>query len=135
VPAPICNSNIRRRERWCIVDAVAHHCHSLAAGFEPFDCRCLIGRQNLCCEFINPESPGNRIRNHLRIAGDHGHSDAKLMQLVDRLGGLGPNLVFHSERADHGAISKDIENSFSFGRPGSRSFIDFGWNRGAHIRD
>src|SRR5215510_10382135 len=52
------------------------------------------------------------------------------MQCLDCLGGLRPNLVFNRERADHGAVSKDIENCLSFGRPHTYRFTELGWNRG-----
>jgi hypothetical protein len=121
-----CNSDIRRHKRWCIVYAIAHHCNSLAAGLEPLDGRFLIGRQDLRSDFIDAEPPRNRICYRLCIPCDHSDSDAELVQSLDCLGGLRPNLVFDRECADHGAVSKNIKNCLSFGLRDSHSLIEFG---------
>jgi hypothetical protein len=52
---------------------------------EPFTPRSLVSGQNLRCEFIYTDSPGDRIGHCLGISGDHCDPDTKAMKFLDGL--------------------------------------------------
>ena len=110
--------DVGRCQRRRVIHAVAHHRDLAAAGLEPFDGVGLVGRQHLRRHLVDPEPPGHRIRDGLRIAGDHGHLEAHRVEPRDRLRRLRPDLVLDRQGADHHAVRDDMEDGPAFSRPG-----------------
>jgi hypothetical protein len=63
-------------------------------------CSCFVSGANLGGDLIDSDTPGDRIGNRFRIAGDHRDADAKPMKFSDGFTGFGPNLVFHGESSE-----------------------------------
>jgi hypothetical protein len=60
----------------------------------------LVGGENLGGDLIDSDTPGDRIRNRLRISSDHRHADTKPMKFGDGFTGFGPNLIFNCESSE-----------------------------------
>ena len=50
---------------------------------------------------IDVKPLGDRVRHGLAVAGDHRDPDAERMELLHRLGRLGPDLVLHRDGSEH----------------------------------
>jgi hypothetical protein len=70
------NSDIGGRQRRRIVHAVSSHRDTPPAGLKALDCRSLVGRQNLRCDFIDPD-PSGRIYEYLNCSTQSGIIDPK----------------------------------------------------------
>ena len=71
-----------------------------AADLEPAHGVGLVGRQHLRRDLVDPEPTRDGVRNRLRIPGDHRDPHAHGVEALDRLVGLGSDLVLERERAD-----------------------------------
>src|SRR5699024_196547 len=66
---------------------------------------------------VDAEFPANLVRHGLGVAGDHNDLDAELMEGVDGVAGLGPDLVGEREAADYLAVAEDVQDDRTLGPP------------------
>ncbi|MNW60212.1 hypothetical protein D3C74_381770 [compost metagenome] len=76
----------------------------MPTGLELGDLGALVSRTHTGEDLVDAELVRDRLRHGLGVTRDHDDADAATVQGVDRLAGLGPDLVGQGERAeDHGA--------------------------------
>ena len=95
-----------------VVDAVPHHGHG-AACQQTADHRLLAVGQYPGDDLVHPGLPADGIGRARIVAGEHHHTDAHVLQLSHRLGGVGFDGVRHGDQAQNGVIFPEIQGRFA----------------------
>ena len=69
---------------------------------------------------LDPEVAADRLGDLRGVAGDHRHVEPSRAQLVDRLTGLGTDLVLEGEGSDDLVVAHEVEHRSASLRPATR---------------
>src|SRR5699024_11125880 len=66
---------------------------------------------------VDAELAADLVRHGLGVAGDNDDLDAELVERVDGVAGLWPDLVGELEPADHSIVAEDVQDDRALGPP------------------
>jgi len=107
-----CQPHVGLGQRRRVIDAVAHHCHHLAAFLQFLDLGGLALGQYVCQHHIHANLPGDGLGSALVVAGDHGYLQPHAMQFGNGFLRAFLYRVGHGHRADHAVIQRYQHGGF-----------------------